>query len=70
MQKLNEDVMPQNLQRRVFFVRILGGIIGGLMAGSLVPKFLRRTPGKKNIDANVQVSINPLAVPRTDKEIQ
>jgi hypothetical protein len=54
-------------KRRTFFLRVIGGIAGGWMIGNLFSGIGRSTAEVKNNNA-VQVSINPLAVPRSMKE--
>jgi hypothetical protein len=54
-------------KRRSFFIRVLGGIAGGWLIGNLFSGFRRSIADMKNHDA-VQVSINPLAIPRATKE--
>ena len=54
-------------KRRSFFIRLLGGIAGGWMAGNLFSGILRATAGDKNME-EVKVRINPLAVSRVKKE--
>ncbi|MGD1043739.1 MAG: hypothetical protein ABR936_00275 [Bacteroidota bacterium] len=54
-------------KRRSFFLRVFGGIAGGWIARNLFSGFIRTTTntGSKEI---VQVTINPLAVPRMNKD--
>jgi hypothetical protein len=70
MQKIDKDIILQNPQRRLFLTRILGGIAGVRVAGFFVPRLFRRPVENKKNDKNVQVTINPLAVPRTEKEVR
>jgi hypothetical protein len=55
------------LKRRSFFIRLLGGIAGGWMAGNLFSGILRSTAVHKS-NEKVKVRINPLAVSRTKKD--
>jgi hypothetical protein len=55
------------LKRRSFFIRLFGGIAGGWIAGSLFSGIVRATKIIGSREA-IQVRINPLAVPRTDKD--
>ena len=63
--EIRESNIP--LKRRSFFLRVLGGLAGGWMSGNLLSDGGRSARDMKNTDA-VQVSINPLAVPRTAKD--
>ena len=61
---------PENkysLKRRSFFIRLLGGITGGWIAGNLFSGILRSTTVYKS-NKKVKVRINPLAVSRAKKE--
>ena len=53
--------------RRSFFVRLFSGIAGGWIVGNLFSSLVRNTTviGSTQV---VQVKINPLAVPRTNKD--
>jgi hypothetical protein len=53
--------------RRSFFVRLFSGITGGWIAGNLLSRIVRPTTftGSKEV---VQAKINPLAVPRMNKD--
>ena len=55
------------LKRRSFFIRLFGGIAGGWIAGNLFSGIVHtaKVIGSKK---TIQVRINPLAVPRTDKD--
>jgi hypothetical protein len=55
-------------KRRSFFRRLFGVSVGGWIAGNLFSDIVHFTTGSKNKKA-VQVTINPLAVPRTNKDI-
>ena len=55
-------------KRRSFLKRLFGGIAGGWIAGNLFSDMVHFTTGSKNKKV-VQVTINPLAVPRTNKDI-
>ncbi|MCX6135405.1 MAG: hypothetical protein NTU47_16490 [Ignavibacteriales bacterium] len=51
--------------RRVFFGQMLTAVGGGILGGSLLQKlFGSRTRDREN-DRPVNISINPLAVPRS-----
>jgi hypothetical protein len=54
-------------KRRSFFIRILGGIAGGWIAGNLFSGILHSTAVQKT-NEDVQVRINPLAVSRAKKD--
>jgi hypothetical protein len=54
-------------KRRSLFIRLLGGIAGGWMAGNLFSGILRTTAGVKS-NEEVKVRINPLAVSRAKKD--
>ena len=54
-------------KRRSFIMRIFGGIAGGWIAGNLFPGIERSTALTKSKKA-IQVRINPLAVPRSNKD--
>jgi len=56
----------QTLRRRSFFMRLIGGIVGGWITGNLFSGIVRSTALTQNKKA-IQVKINPLAVPRTNK---
>jgi len=56
-----------SLKRRSFFIRLLGGIAGGWIAGNLFSGILRSTAVYKS-NKKVKVRINPLAVSRVKKE--
>jgi hypothetical protein len=55
------------LKRRSFFIRLFGGIAGGWIAGNLFSGIVHTTKviGSKKA---IQVRINPLAVPRMNKD--
>jgi hypothetical protein len=55
------------LQRRTFFRRFFSGVVGGWMAGNLFSEMMR-PKGNAQSNEQVQVRINPLAVPRLSKE--
>ncbi len=54
-------------KRRSFFKRLAGALAGGWIAGNLFPGIMRSTtnPGKNE---PMQITINPLAVPRTKQD--
>ena len=54
-------------KRRSFIIRVFGGIAGGWVAGNLFPGIERSTALIKSNKA-IQVKINPLAIPRSNKE--
>jgi hypothetical protein len=55
------------LKRRSFFIRLLGGIAGGWIAGNVFTVKRRSTAVHRSND-EVKVRINPLAVSRTKKD--
>ena len=55
-------------KRRSFFIRLLSGIAGVWTAGNLISGIVRSTARKKSKET-IQVTINPLAVPRTKNEM-
>jgi hypothetical protein len=55
------------LKRRSFFKRFFGGIAGGWLAGNLFPDIVHTTTIAKR-KKEVQVTINPLAIPRMKKD--
>jgi hypothetical protein len=54
-------------KRRSFIMRLFGGITGGWIAGNLFSGIIRSTTPTKSKKA-IQVRINPLAVPRSNKD--
>jgi hypothetical protein len=58
----------RTIKRRSFIMRLFGGITGGWIAGNLFSGIVRSTAVAKNNEP-VQVIINPLAVPRTNKDV-
>jgi len=63
-QKSNEKSVPCP-PRRAFFGKLLTAVGGGLVGGSLLERlFASRTQASKQ-EHPINISINPLAVPRT-----
>jgi hypothetical protein len=60
-----QDKYPHS--RRSFFVRLFNGIAGAWIAGNLFSGMVRTATNTGNKEV-VQVTINPLAVPRTNKD--
>jgi hypothetical protein len=56
------------IKRRSFFGRLFTGIAGGWIAGNLFTHVVRSTAIPKSKE-EVQVTINPLAVPRSEKDV-
>jgi hypothetical protein len=56
-----------DLKRRSFFIRLLGGIAGGWIAGNVFSGMIRSTAVTKS-NEEVKVRINPLAVSRAKKD--
>jgi hypothetical protein len=55
------------LQRRSFFRRLFGGIVGGWLTGNLFSEMIRPKE-KAHSNERIQVRIDPLAVPRMKKD--
>jgi len=63
-QESNEKSVPRP-PRRAFFGKLLTAVGGGLIGGSLLERlFASRTQASKQ-EHPINISINPLAVPRT-----
>jgi hypothetical protein len=63
-----ETIQDKNtFKRRSFFVRLFSGIAGAWIAGNLFSGMVRTATNTGNKEV-VQVTINPLAVPRTNKD--
>ena len=69
VKRMNMETRPDKItyKRRSFMMRLFGGIGGGWVAGNLFSGIVRSTTLTKNKKA-IQVRINPLAVPRTNKD--
>jgi hypothetical protein len=65
----SETIMneKQGLKRRSFFARILAGVVGGAAFGGVAGNILHATESAVQDEDKVRVSINPLAVVRTNK---
>ena len=63
-QKDKKHVNERN-QRRAFFGQVLAAVGGGLLGGSLLKKILNSDPPKHEADSKIDVTVHPLAVPRT-----
>jgi hypothetical protein len=61
------ETTQDKFKRRSFFKRLLGGIAGGWITGNLFSGIARSTAFFKNSE-KVQVTIDPLAVPRINKD--
>jgi hypothetical protein len=57
----------QGLKRRSFFVRILAGVLGGTAFGGVAGNILHASESAAQEENTKNVSINPLAVVRTNK---
>ena len=57
----------QGLKRRSFFARILAGVVGGAAFGGVASNILHASESTAQQEDKVSVSINPLAVVRTNK---
>jgi hypothetical protein len=54
-------------KRRSFMARFMGALAGGWTAGNLLSGIARSTT-RATSNRSVQIKINPLAVPRTNKD--
>jgi len=61
------ETTQDKFKRRSFFKRLLGGIAGGWITGNLFSGIVRSTSFLKNSE-EVRVAIDPLAVPRMNKD--
>jgi hypothetical protein len=65
-----ETINQKNtIQRRSFFIRLLGSAAGISVIGSFIPDFLKTELSSKK-DSSIQVRIHPQAVARTNKDYE
>lgn len=57
----------RGMKRRSFFASILAGVVGGAAFGGIADDVLQASESTTQQKKKVSVSINPLAVVRTDK---
>jgi hypothetical protein len=55
------------MKRRKFFGKTMTGILGGITLRNYLPSLFSRKQKTHPTDKTITVTINPLAVPRTEK---
>ena len=65
MSKNSKDQIPPNAPRRAFFGHVLAAVGGGILGGSILQKLFGSRTQSRKADRPVNISINPLAVPRS-----
>ncbi|MGA3244343.1 MAG: hypothetical protein ABSE41_06995 [Bacteroidota bacterium] len=65
MSQNSNEKSAQRSQRRAFFGQLLAAVGGGVLGGSILQKLFGSRKQAREKERPVNISINPLAVPRS-----
>ena len=65
MNQNSNEQSAQRSQRRAFFGQLVAIVGGGVLSGSILQKLFSSRKQAREKDRPVNISINPLAVPRS-----
>jgi len=65
MNQKSEEKNAQRSQRRAFFGQLFAAVGGGFLGGSILQKLLGSRKQAPENERPINISINPLAVPRS-----